>query len=251
MRNDRLRSAIAESGHSLETLASEMAVDPKTVSRWISGRVPHARSRIRMAQLLGRDEHYLWPGAMPEAAAGGGSAEVVTIWPTRNSVPAEVWAQVLTAEEHLDMLVYAGGLAVEAYGLIPRLTHLSAAGGQGRLLLGDPDSEAVIRRGVDEGLPSLPHRARSTVEYLSAVLPLPGVELRVHDVPLYVSIYRGDSDMLVNLHTHGLPALQNPMLHLRQVEGEPLFDYYAAAFDRVWRLGRPVASREVPHGQTD
>lgn len=119
MRNDRLRSAIAESGHSLETLASEMAVDPKTVSRWISGRVPHARSRIRMAQVLGRDEHYLWPGAMPESAAGGGSAEVVTIWPTRNSVPAEVWAQVLTAEEQLDMLVYAGGLAVEAYGLIP------------------------------------------------------------------------------------------------------------------------------------
>ncbi|MFI6160495.1 helix-turn-helix domain-containing protein [Micromonospora haikouensis] len=57
--------AMVESGHTAESLAAEIGVDPKTAARWVSqGRIPQTRHRAKVAQLLGRDVLELWPDVL-------------------------------------------------------------------------------------------------------------------------------------------------------------------------------------------
>jgi hypothetical protein len=56
------------------------------------------------------------------------------------------------------------------------------------------------------------------------------------------SIYRFDSDMLVNAHAYGSPAAQSPVLHLRHLAGGWLFDHYRTSFERVWTQASPAAA---------
>ena len=62
MVNEVLRVAMAEKGETAESLAEKVGVDPKTAGRWLaSGRIPHPRTRIAVAEVLGRDAAELWP----------------------------------------------------------------------------------------------------------------------------------------------------------------------------------------------
>ncbi|WP_372432739.1 helix-turn-helix domain-containing protein [Micromonospora ureilytica] len=55
-RNDTLGHALRSTGLTVADLAEKCGVDPKTVERWISrGRIPHPRSRMRAAGVLGQD----------------------------------------------------------------------------------------------------------------------------------------------------------------------------------------------------
>jgi hypothetical protein len=47
------------------------------------------------------------------------------------------------------------------------------------------------------------------------------VELRWRAATLYNSIYRFDDTVLVDTDVYGLPASQNPVLHLRRAPGRP------------------------------
>lgn len=69
---------------------------------------------------------------------------------------------------------------------------------------------------------------------------MPGVEIRTHTTTLYNSIYRADDQMLVNGHVFGVNAYGAPVWHLRRVEGNGMFDTYAASFDAVWSTAQPV-----------
>jgi transcriptional regulator with XRE-family HTH domain len=61
-RNIRLRERMRGGGWTNEKLAEAAGVDPKTVDRWInSGRIPHRRTALRTARILGTDPHELWP----------------------------------------------------------------------------------------------------------------------------------------------------------------------------------------------
>lgn len=231
-------------------VAERVGSDPKTVSRWVvNGRRPHPSTRAKVAQLLGRDETYLWPELLsgPRAISSTGS-ELVQMWPTRSAVEPEVWRAVMTqARDHLSVLVYAGGFLIEALGLPEMIRAAAAREARVRVLLGDPDASIVERRGVEEGLPSLPGRARSSAEYLAPVAAeLEGVEIRLHETPLYVSLVGADDSWLVNTHTYGLPAMDSPVFHFQRVPAGQMVPYYDAAFERVWRTGRPLD----PHGHT-
>lgn len=60
--NEALRVAMADKGETAESLAGKVGVDPKTAARWLAdGRVPHPRTRIAVANLLGRKAAELWP----------------------------------------------------------------------------------------------------------------------------------------------------------------------------------------------
>ncbi|MFY1586657.1 Scr1 family TA system antitoxin-like transcriptional regulator [Micromonospora sp. WMMD734] len=60
--NEVLRVAMAERGETVESLAHRVGVDPKTAGRWLSaGRVPHPRTRVAVAGILGREPAELWP----------------------------------------------------------------------------------------------------------------------------------------------------------------------------------------------
>lgn len=62
MANEALRVAMAEAGETVESLAEKVRVDPKTAGRWLaSGRIPHPRTRVAVAEVLRRDAADLWP----------------------------------------------------------------------------------------------------------------------------------------------------------------------------------------------
>jgi hypothetical protein len=55
MANERLRSAMAKAQADIEAITKVTGVDPKTVQRWLVGRVPHPRHRWAIANDLVRD----------------------------------------------------------------------------------------------------------------------------------------------------------------------------------------------------
>lgn len=63
--NRALQIAMAETGHTADSLAGQIGVDPKTAARWVTrGRVPQTRHRARVAELVGRDVGDLWPDVL-------------------------------------------------------------------------------------------------------------------------------------------------------------------------------------------
>ncbi|WFE40503.1 helix-turn-helix transcriptional regulator [Micromonospora sp. WMMD998] len=63
--NRAVVAAMSEAGHTAESLAERVGVDPKTAARWASqGRIPQTRHRAQVAELLGRDAAELWPDAL-------------------------------------------------------------------------------------------------------------------------------------------------------------------------------------------
>ncbi|MGW0436343.1 helix-turn-helix domain-containing protein [Micromonospora sp. NPDC003197] len=101
--NNLLRTAMAEAGETVESLAGQVGVDPKTVGRWLSpGRVPHPRHRMAAAKALGREIGELWPDVI------------------RPRVPAwfRPWADLereATALRSFEVAVLPGLLQTEAY----------------------------------------------------------------------------------------------------------------------------------------
>ncbi|TDC72230.1 XRE family transcriptional regulator [Micromonospora sp. KC606] len=60
--NDALRVALQEAGHTTDSLAAQIGVDPKTTDRWLrQGRIPHPAHRATAAAALGRDAPDIWP----------------------------------------------------------------------------------------------------------------------------------------------------------------------------------------------
>jgi hypothetical protein len=237
--NERLRSCITGARLSIAEVAAQVGVDPKTVERWIVlGRIPHRSHRWATASLLGTDEAYLWPELADERHTQAVStSELVSLYPNRGAVPGALWRSLLeAATDRIDVLVYAGLFLPDGYPEIAKL--LAAKAEQGtkvRLTLGDPDSEAVRRRGEEEQIgDGLAARVRLGLLYLRDAIGAPGVELRFHATTLYNSIYRFDDDMLVNAHVYGAPAAHSPALHLRRLPGGQLVDHYQASFERVW-----------------
>jgi hypothetical protein len=238
--NERLRSCITGARLTISDVAAQIGVDPKTVERWIvPGRVPHRSHRWATASLLGTDEAYLWPKLADERRTQAVSAaELVTLYPNRGAVPGPLWRSLLDgAADRIDVLVFAGLFLPDGYPEVAKL--LAAKAEQGvkiRLALGDPDSDAVRRRGEEERIgEGMAARVRLGLLYLQDAISAPGVELRFHATALYNSIYRFDDDMLVNAHVYGAPAAHSPVLHLRHLPGGRLFDHYQASFERVWK----------------
>lgn len=241
--NHRLRNAMAARQLTNAALAARIGVDPKSVERWVArGRLPHSPTRLAVAAVLGHDETYFWPALLgEERTLGTASAELVQVWPARSAVPGDVWeALIAQTGERLEVLVYAAAFLTDAHALPDVLRKLSARGGAARILLGDSADPLLAQRGVDENLPNLPGRAASALEYLGDIPSLPGIQVRLHATPLYVSLFRFADTLMVNTHTHGVPAKDSPVLQLVKVAGGPLFAYYEQAFERVWEAGRSV-----------
>ncbi|WP_243725471.1 hypothetical protein [Actinomadura rubrisoli] len=75
--------------------------------------------------------------------------------------------------------------------------------------------------------------------------PLAGhVDIRLHDTPLYNSIYRFDDEMIVNSHVYGILAAYTPTMRIRRVDGV-YFNTYLESFERVWASARPLTEDEA------
>src|SRR4051794_14481685 len=219
-------------------VAQSLGVDPKTVQRWLSGRVPHARHRWSVADLLSVHEYDLWPhlAELPSV-----DPEVYATYPHRSSVPREVWHGLFDrAEREINILVYSGLFIAEDADLIRVLAARGRAGCTVRIALGDPDSPHVDQRGTDEGIhDAMAAKIRNAI-LLYRPLVAAGVAIRLHSTVLYNSLYRGDDEMLINQHIHGIAAAYAPVLHLRRRSDEGVFSTYLESFERVWTTTTPL-----------
>lgn len=243
MANERLRAALLERGITPDDLANAIEVDVKTIERWITkGRTPYRRHRYAVAAYLKIEETYLWPDALsPEQAAGASESEILNVYPHRWTIPNELWRRVFeSATEEIGMLVYSGTFISEDSGVLRVFQAKADAGVRVRLLLGDPDSDEVARRGADEGNGELmAAKIKTALHMLTSLRRIEGIEFRLHGTTLYNSIYRADDQLLVNTHLYGMPASVAPVLHLRRVAGGSMVSNYLDSFERVWDSATP------------
>lgn len=248
MSNERLRSALLARGMTVQDLADEIEVNPKTVERWITqGKVPYRRHQYATAVALKVDVTTLWEdGRTAESATELTKAEIVTAYPHRHTVPAGLWREIYgRAQKSLDVLVYSGLFLSEDPLFHDLVKAKVEAGAQVRILLGNPNSEAVRQRGIDEGHQIMDGKIRNALMlYRPLMGSHPDVGFRLHDSTLYNSIYRSDDEMLVNPHVYGIGAYMAPVLHLRRLTSGGLFDTYANSVEHTWENAHPVTDSD-------
>ena len=243
MANERLRTALLQRGVTPVELADTVGVDPKTIERWIGGRIPYRRHRHQVAVRLGIDESYLWPGALAaEQVASASESEIVVVHPHRWAVPRDTWGVLFdSAEQEIGILVYSGLFLADDPGMLRLFRAKAEQGVRVRILLGDPDSAEVAARGAHEGIDdAMASKIRNVMVLYRPLRELARVEIRQHATVLYNSIYRSDGQLLVNSHVYGKPAAEAPVMHLRQIAGGTLVATYLDSFERVWSESRPL-----------
>ncbi|MEU8896211.1 DUF5919 domain-containing protein [Nocardia sp. NPDC048505] len=239
--NDRLQSVLLQRGVRPERLAEVCGVGPKTVGRWLGGRVPHPKHRHHVAHHLRVEEDFLWP-PVPETPPVPRNAELVATYPNRAEVPREVWLSLLRdATEQVDVLIFSGTFFVQTNPQVVRmLAECAARGARVRLCFGNPCGQAVVTRGHEEGIgDTLAAKVRASLTYYRSLLATERCEIRLHDTTLYNSLFRYDENLLVNPHIWGQPASANPVLQLRRVDEAGWFDSYTESFDAIWADAQP------------
>jgi transcriptional regulator with XRE-family HTH domain len=238
-----LRRALFRARLSDEDVAVRLGVDPKTVRRWIEGRVPYPRYRWALAELLHAKERDLWPELDDAESALALPAEVVAVYPHRWAVPRETWRQLFEAAIHdVGIVAYSGLFLAEDRGMTAVLAAKAEAGVTVRIALGDPDCPHVIERGVQEGIDdAMAAKIRNALALYRPLMDAGRAAIRLHRTVLYNSIYRADDEMLVNQHAFGVPAADAPVSHLRRGPDGEMFDAYVASFERVWSRSIPFA----------
>lgn len=245
MSNERLREALLTARLTSIELAQRIKVDPKTVQRWITqGRPPYERTRHEIAEILGKDVHYLWPNATSARKREAASqSEIVHVYPNRSAVPSDLWdSLLLRADAYVDILVYVGMFMTERPNLLKVLKDKAQAGTRIRLAFGDKSSAAVKQRGRDEdiGADTIPAKIDHALSFMRPLASCEGIQIRKHKTTLYNSIYRFDDEMIVNPHVYGKVASHAPALHLRRLAAGDLFTTYADSFATVWETAKPA-----------
>lgn len=241
--NERLRTSMASAHVDVAIVSERTGVDPKTVQRWLAGRVPHARHRWSVAELLGEDEYYLWP---PEARGERGAApnaELVAAFTNRADLdPKQWWELFAGARQQIDLLGYAMLFLLEQHPQLPPLLERKA--GESctvRIALADPDSPEAVQRDREERLEGgLRARIRTARRYFGVLDGCAGIHIHYHRTPLYNSLFRADGQMLVTPHLYGTPGYGAPLLQLRRKGGDGMFDRFAAHFEAVWATSEPA-----------
>ena len=242
--NERLRVALSRAALTVEDLARTADVDPKTVQRWLGGRVPHPRHRWALAERLSEDEEYLWPDARRSDTAGAGAtAEVVSAHAYRSDLDVKRWWALFTrAERQIDLLGYTLYFLPQQHpGLVDLLETKVAAGCRLRIALADPESPHVVWRDSEEHQAiTLGARIQSSLDALQPLMTQRAAAFRYQNAPLYNSIFRFDDEMLVTPHLYATPGHSAPLLHLRRLMPNGIFSQFASHFDAVWADAVPI-----------
>lgn len=240
-RNQRLGDAIRQRGWSVQQLAERVEVDPKTVLRWVAGgRIPQPRLRSLTSDALGVPPAVLWPEC---GAPATGVSELCALYDNRTELsPSTIRTMLGDAAERIDILAYS---CLWLWDGVPDFADTLAAKATGgvkvRVCLGDPESDAVAKRGKEEGIGAdLAARCRLALTYASAVLEACPSAVRRSGDTLYASVFRFDDDVLANIHLWGNPAACSPVVHLRHGETGGMADNVLRSFDRVWERAQPV-----------
>ncbi|MGK5445174.1 DUF5753 domain-containing protein [Micromonospora sp. URMC 105] len=188
--NHAFVAALAEAGHTAESLAGHLGVHPKTVARWANpGHTPQSRHRVTVANLLGQHPDTLWPDAAHRREP---------VW-SRPWVDIERDAVALRA---FQLAWVPGLLQTEAYARATFIGQPLTPEEIANLVAARMDRQAILTREraplfvavVDEQILRRPAAGdrqlmAAQLSHLVACADLPNVQL--HVVPLDTSTYPG------------------------------------------------------------
>ncbi|TYK50942.1 helix-turn-helix transcriptional regulator [Actinomadura decatromicini] len=245
MPNESLRQAMANARLTEKDLAEACQVDAKTVARWMAdeARTPHPRHRWAASDALGVDEGMLWPDAIRKNVKTGPDREVIAVYPYRSACPKTVWRRLISeANKELTFAGYTNYfLWLENPNLRGVLRRKAEVGCRVRFLLGDPDSDVTRRREAVEGVPlTVGTRIRITIDELSKIADVPGIEARYGDDHIAMSVFVFDDEMLVTPHLAHLVGHDSPMLHIQRQQEDGLYDRFAYHVAELWNGGRTI-----------
>ncbi|MFF6928298.1 DUF5919 domain-containing protein [Streptomyces californicus] len=185
----------------------------------------------------------LWPRAVRDVVKTGPEREIVDAYPYRNACPTSVWSKLIDqAEKEITFAGYTNYfLFMEHPRLADRLKAKASEGCSVRFLIGDPTSDVTRRREEIEGVPlTVGTRIRITLDALQRMGAVEGLEARFSDDHIALSVFSFDDEMLVTPHLSSLLGHESPMLHLRRLGDDGLFDRFAGHVEALWSDGRPV-----------
>lgn len=242
-----LSRALRAAGVHPVDVAARLGVDPKTVQRWLGGRLPYPRHRAALVELTGWSSRDLWPGVDAPTNSQPDADEVRVAYPQRCAVPADAWRRLYQrANREIGILAYSGLFLAEDAGIQSVLREKARAGVRVRIALGDVDGANVARRGADEGIDvMMTGRISNALVLFGPLADEPGVALRLHDTVLYNSIYLADDELMVNAHAYGCPASRAPVLHLRRARPDGMTATYIESFERVWTSARGARAQSM------
>ena len=187
--NELLRRFLLQAGLREDDVAARLGVDPKTVRRWLNGRVPYPHNRAAIANQLDAEESDLWPGAGGTLTARIRPDELSTVYPHRSAVPREVWTRFFSsARREIGILDDSALFLAEDGGILRLLAEKGRAGVNIRIALRDPESSNAAERGEEDiGDAVLAKHLKALKLYRSVAEP-EHVEIRLHQIVLYNSM---------------------------------------------------------------
>ena len=241
--NEPLRRALLHARLREDDIAARLGVDPKTVRRWLSGRIPYPHNRAAIADLLGADEADLWPDAGGALAARARPDELGAVYPHRWAVPGRPGpGSSAPPSTRSASWPTAPCSWPRTHGILRILADKGRAGVTVRIALGDPDGPHIAERGEQEGIgDAVAAKIRNALALYRPLATSGNVQIRLHTTVLYNSIYRADDQLLVNQHTYGIPAAHAPVFCLRRTHDGDMAVVYLDSFERVWASGVPLA----------
>ena len=250
MTNERLQHAMATAHVDIDAITRATNVDPKTVQRWVGGRIPHQRHRWKVAKLLHEREDYLWPLDETQAdTATAQTAEIIAAYAHRAAVPISAWWNLFTrATRQIDLLGFAMLFLPEQHpGLVDLLKTKAVAACQIRIAMADPTCIYVEERDKEEKLGgTLPARIQTTLYQIRDLHQCENIQIHLHRTPMYNSVFRFDDEMFVTTHLYGLHGSKAPLFHLRRLGAHGIFADFASHFDNLWATTTPVENITLP-----
>jgi len=224
-----------------DDVAAHLGVDPKTVRRWLSGRVPYPSSRVALAELLGTEETSLWPEADGLLSKRSRPEDLAAVYPHRRVIPRTTWTRFFESAEHeIDILAYSALFLAKEAELLKIVHHKAKNGIRVRLALGDPDTLCAAPGAHKDIGNALAVKVRYARTLYRPLLALQSAELRAHRITLYSSIYRSDDQLLVNQHSYGVAAADCPVFSYRRTANNQLFTTYVESFEAIWSEASPT-----------
>jgi lambda repressor-like predicted transcriptional regulator len=214
MPNDNLRAVLQQAGLQADDLAQIVAVDVRTVRRWLSGRTPYPRQRGKVARALGITEHELWPDIAPAHTPPSPAAQpsdLLAAYTSAGDLAAPDWKALMRdATDRIELLGDTLTPILATPGVPELLATKATHGCHIRILVYDAGRELV------------------------PLLDQPGIEIRLLQVPVHYTIQRFDEQLLLNLHMLGEGGDQAPLLHVRRAAPGGLFDRFAEHYNDLW-----------------
>ncbi len=235
--NDALRRAMHLHRATEDDLAQTAGVHPRTVHRWLAGRLPKRTHRRAIARLLGEAEYALWPQLLgtlrPQA-----TRELHAIYPTRSALRRTIWRHILrTARHQIDIVGDLTTVVLDD----PTLSHQLAT----QLTAPATDDSPHLRLCLTTHT-----RTRQLATFLRHATHdgRTRLQLRHTTRTLALSILRADDDILVTHHLPGRSPADAPVLHLRRDPTVPdlgtgLIAPYLDALTTIWTQATPPGDR--------